>query len=36
MTHVYVISTDSITRNFSCTDMNNNLQLKTAELLKLG
>ena len=26
------ISTDSITHNFSCTDVNNNLQLKTAEL----
>ena len=29
------ISADSIAHNFSCTDMNNNLQLKTAKLLKL-
>ena len=27
------ISADLIARNFSCTDVNNNLQLKTAELL---
>ena len=25
------ISADSVTRNFSCTDVNNNLQLKTAD-----
>ena len=29
------ISTGSITRNYSCTGVNNNLQLKKAELLEL-
>ena len=33
---LYIARADSITRNFSCTDVNNNLQLKTAELLELS
>ena len=35
LSHI-LYSNDIITCNFSCTDVNNNLQLKTAKLLKLG
>ena len=33
---MHIISADSIIRNFSYTDVNNNLQLKTTELLEFG
>ena len=32
--HIKFISTDSITRNFSCTDVNNNLQLSYSSWVK--